>query len=208
MNDSIFRVVKFGGSLLELPDLRSRLLRWLELQPSAVNLIVVGGGGLIDAMRQLDSVHSLDSRWIHWECIRLLRTTFRLMARIVPELVPLETPDALSEFVKAGEESHAPPAAGLVACDAFYCEPTYCTGVNDYLPESWATTTDALAAWLAERTNADELVLLKSAAVPADLRSSDYQVWADAGLVDIAFPAIARQLPVVRLVEFRNFQAD
>lgn len=204
----MIRVVKFGGSLLNLPDLRWRLLQWIELQSPAVNLMVVGGGGLVEAIRELDRIHSFDPVWIHWECIRLLQTTFRLMQRIVPELVPLETSTALTKFLSAGRVSDGQSVAGLVACEAFYSQAPQEAKTNEHLPESWATTTDALAAWLARHITASELVLLKSAAAPDPPGVSGYQAWADAGLVDTAFPSLARQLPHVRLIDFRDFHAN
>ncbi|MEM7558752.1 MAG: hydantoinase/oxoprolinase family protein, partial [Planctomycetota bacterium] len=55
MSSSEVRVVKVGGSLLDIPNLGDRLASWLSQQPRAVSLFVVGGGGLVDAVRDLDS---------------------------------------------------------------------------------------------------------------------------------------------------------
>ena len=46
------RVIKLGGSLLDLPDLGVRLTRFLhELTPQDSSLILVGGGPIVDAVR-------------------------------------------------------------------------------------------------------------------------------------------------------------
>ena len=47
----LLRVIKLGGSLLTLPDLRTRFEEWLKAQPLALNLLICGGGELVEAVR-------------------------------------------------------------------------------------------------------------------------------------------------------------
>ena len=56
------RVIKLGGSLLEDPHLRSRFAIWLARQIPANNVVVVGGGGLVDALRAIDRAQQLVAR--------------------------------------------------------------------------------------------------------------------------------------------------
>ncbi len=46
------RVIKLGGSLLTLPDWHERFLHWLAKEPPATNLLVIGGGELVDCLRR------------------------------------------------------------------------------------------------------------------------------------------------------------
>jgi hypothetical protein len=45
------RVVKLGGSLLDLEELPERLTRWIAAQRAMASVMVVGGGWLADALR-------------------------------------------------------------------------------------------------------------------------------------------------------------
>ena len=46
------RVVKIGGSLLDLPDLSTRLSSWLNRQAPMPTVWIVGGGMAVDALRE------------------------------------------------------------------------------------------------------------------------------------------------------------
>jgi 5-(aminomethyl)-3-furanmethanol phosphate kinase len=76
-------VVKLGGSLLSQPDWPEWLEAWLDEQPPGPKLLIVGGGQAIDAMRQLDRAHRLDTPAMHWRCIRLLDATFEVAAELL-----------------------------------------------------------------------------------------------------------------------------
>ena len=89
----LLRVVKLGGSLLDLPDLPGRVERWLGRQPPASNVIVVGGGPLVNAIRASDRIHKLDEVAAHWLCIRVMSVTAQRVAKlldfpVVDELTP------------------------------------------------------------------------------------------------------------------------
>ena len=74
------RVVKVGGSLLGREDLTIALPRWLERQAECETLMLTGGGGLVDAIRDLDAIRPGDPVRTHWICVELLDVTFRLMS--------------------------------------------------------------------------------------------------------------------------------
>ena len=73
-------------------------------------------------------------------------------------------------------------------------------GSHTALPESWDVTSDSIAAHVAHRLQAAELVLLKSTAAP-DAASAE--VLSAAGYVDAYFPQAAGEL-FVRCVNLRD----
>ncbi|MEE2936794.1 MAG: hypothetical protein VYA84_12460 [Planctomycetota bacterium] len=56
------------------------LSTWMSQQTPAETLCIVGGGKVIDAIRQLDGVHPGDPAMIHWLCVDSLQTTFHFVA--------------------------------------------------------------------------------------------------------------------------------
>ncbi|WP_143543981.1 protein kinase [Rhodopirellula sp. MGV] len=186
------RVVKLGGSLLLQPQLVSGLRTWLADQTPASNLMIAGGGQLIDAVRELDGIYRSDSPWVHWQCVELLRTTIGWLSQQLPEMQFITTP-AQFETLRSPE---LPNGNYLLQVDSFYNR-----GVDPILPEDWRTTTDAIAGYLAMRLNADELVLLKSCDTDPTL---SIEQLAERGIVDEALPLIAPELPPIRIVNFAS----
>lgn len=186
------RVIKLGGSLLDLADLPARFRRWLSLQPPMQNVVVAGGGRLADVIREAFARHRLDEDDAHWLCIRILGVTAGLAARLLPESV----------LVKSLEE-----LAGIEGASRLILFETE-SWLRDEelrspcpLPHTWDVTSDSIAARLAEWISAEELVLLKSAlpAQPATLAAA-----AESGLVDRYFPVAAADLRSSRLVNLRD----
>jgi aspartokinase-like uncharacterized kinase len=188
------RVVKVGGSLLLRPHLTEDLRNWFSAQPPAQTLVIVGGGELIDAVRNLDRLGQSDPATIHWRCVELLQTTFQFLRDWFPDWTSVETETQLRIRLQQGFADVGQPI--LVAVDAFYSP-----GVEAKLPMDWRTTTDAIAALLAMQSGSDELVLLKSC--PVD-RSQSIDELVSAGIIDEAFPLVAggiRQIRIERLEE-------
>jgi aspartokinase-like uncharacterized kinase len=191
------RVLKLGGSLLGLADLRPRLLNWLQAHPHSSNLIVVGGGQIVDSVRALDDTYSLDPTFTHWLCVDLLESTARVAAQLFPEFRRIASPREMQRFLQI-DAREFPQLTAIVAVKAFYdrrhSEPR--------LPADWSTTSDSLAALLATQLGASELVLFKSTDVPT--QRSDPSRLAEAGIVDPVFPLVANQIPKVTLVNLRK----
>lgn len=184
------RILKIGGSLLRDASLPDRLNRWLNEQPSAQTIAIVGGGELIDAMRGLDATYGCPPAWIHWRCVDLLRVSFDFLGGSLPGWNRVSSAanfDALKEQPLDG-------AAHFVAVDAFYRRDT-----ESPLPETWATTTDAIAGWLSIVLDADELVLLKSCDVPVDKSLDELS---REGIIDQALPLLSQNLCRIRYVNF------
>ncbi|MGB7328936.1 MAG: protein kinase [Rubripirellula sp.] len=182
------RVIKVGGSLLLRPKLKDQLDRWIDAQSPAENLIVVGGGSIVEAVRELDAVHSLDSDDVHWVCVELLESTRRLVQQLLPDWKTVVT---ASQFRGCVERGFSLDQTTLVSVASFYNR-----DCDTLLPKDWRTTTDAIAAYLAVCANADELVLLKSCDIDPDW---DLDRLIDDGVVDDATRLIAPDVRLVRV---------
>lgn len=193
------RVVKLGGSLLDLPDLAQRIERWLQREPDrCLNLFVIGGGRLVDAIRDLDRIHSLDPAQIHWLCVELLEQTAKLFQKIAPDIPLIRTERELETLADRG----ARKTGSVIIPPRLFYSPSLRN--SHLLPENWDTTTDSLAAMLAREMDADELILLKSTSLPKPLHCPNE--WVEAGLVDGNFPNTCRGIPAIRTENLRNLR--
>lgn len=182
------RVVKVGGSLLLRDDLREALSRWIADQSEAETLVIIGGGELIDAIRNLDRVHGSDPVETHWLCVELLETTFRLFSSWF-DWECVRTRESLLAAIRSGFKTESPT---LISVSAFYNRDDAVDGV----PLDWRTTSDTIAALLAQRTAAEELVLLKSCPVDPSARIRQL---VELGIVDEAFPSIESTIHSIRV---------
>jgi aspartokinase-like uncharacterized kinase len=193
MTNQALRVVKLGGSLLDMPDLRERFRHWLALQPPARAIVLVGGGRVADCVRDADHLHRLGEEVSHWLAIRAMNLNARLVAamfeeaRLVTELDEIPTTPP----------SQAEPTQ-FVILDPLTCMQSLEASPNP-LPHTWEVTSDSIAARVAIEIRATELVLLKSTLPQA----ADSRAAAAAGYVDEYFPRDAHGL-TVRCVNFRD----
>ncbi|MCA9194488.1 MAG: hypothetical protein KDB03_22110 [Planctomycetales bacterium] len=210
MSHIALRVVKLGGSLLCVPDLNVALTRWIEHDLAICNLIVVGGGEIVEAVRTYDRIHECPAAEIHQVCIDLLDTSARLLNILCPQLPIVSSTSELEKIVastRSNTESWGPMSL-IVTPTAFkdLNPPSF-----DALPKNWQTTSDALAAWLASQVRADELVLLKSVEAPPNNNGlSDAQfaeVLADVGIVDCILPRLLSPNAAVKIVNLRRFSS-
>jgi aspartokinase-like uncharacterized kinase len=171
-------VVKIGGSLLLRPDLANALRRLIteRFADAQVNL-VVGGGAMIDAFRQLDSIHSLDPVEIHWQCVTALRHTGEIVARLLPDCVIIDS----IESYNLHRQLQRRAGWFVVIPEVFYHRDS-----GDSLPCDWTTTSDSIAALLAKKIDAEKLILLKSCDVP---RNIDLHEAAQLNIVDPVLPS-------------------
>lgn len=185
------RVVKLGGSLLDLPDLAARFRNWLLRQTPASTALIAGGGRLADVLREADRLHGLGETASHWLCIRAMTIHAEMLAAMLPE----------ARVIRSLADWRVRPPASFSILDpwTFMCEeePQLPGGA---LPESWLATSDSISARFAQGANAGELVLLKSK-LPrfgADLADA-----AEAGYVDPLLPRFGADLPAIRCVNLR-----
>lgn len=188
----MIRVVKLGGSLFDLPQLPARLRAWLAAQPPGHQVIVAGGGPLVEQVRSWHAGEAIDDEAAHWMCVDLLTTTARLVNAWLPEIPLVEDERLLDSRVGKHGASIFGPASWMR-----HAEPGI---AGTRLPCNWDTTSDSIAGRLAAALGADELVLLKSA-LPA--ATTELSALAAAGYVDPMLARMAAELPPTRLVDLR-----
>jgi aspartokinase-like uncharacterized kinase len=123
--------------------------------------------------------------------LRALDLTAQVLARLVESLVVVERPE---EFKPVWCESLVP-----VLAPRWFME-TIDAISDDSLPETWETTSDSIAARLADHLGAS-LVLLKSAS-PGAVR--DRAELSRTGFLDPAFPRVSRRLERVTVVNLKD----
>lgn len=212
------RVVKIGGSLLDWPELREVFSKFVSSLPvGQPTLVIVGGGAVVDAIRFYDGLHHWPAQETHWCCVTLMETTASLLHLLFPQWQRLSSPQALHQWLAslASADMEAPPVGSqalvpdrdlvaIVSPAAFYGRDL----AADALPANWDTTSDSIAALLASKLDARELILLKSAGSDLDIdplnRETDLRSLTDANLIDPHFIAVLPKHTHLRLVNLRN----
>jgi dihydroneopterin aldolase len=216
------QVLKLGGSLLALPDWPRRVEAWLARKPQAPALLIVGGGTLVDALREEDARAVYPAELMHRAAITCMDVHGRLAATrlgncqlyerwgdycAARQAVQTFTPDALEP----------PLALANVTAWLAELEPLAQARRMPILPASWSVTSDSISAWLAGYCAAEELTLFKSCLPGGAIKSSQPRAdkaqstetkqlseWADSGYVDGEFPRWARKLRQVRTVNLAD----
>lgn len=186
-------VVKVGGSLLDWPELPARLARDLTERPGPL-VLVVGGGGAADFVRRQDRIFQLGEERSHRLALHALDLTTQLVAELIDAVEVVDRLGALAACWAAGRTPILAPRRFLDEDEAG------AFGAADPLPHTWGTTTDSIAARVADRLGGADLVLLKSVSLPDGV---DRAAAARLGLVDPVFPMAARRLA---RVSFRNIR--
>jgi len=163
-------VVKLGGSLAE----SRRLAAILKIVGAARHpcVVVPGGGTFADAVRAAHRKHHLPEPVSHRMALLAMHQTGMMQAAMHDRLEPAET---LSAMRHAMSEGRIPVWLPLKLTDA-----------DTRITADWRTTSDALAARLAERLGGS-VVLVKSCRV--DPEATPAQL-ARKGIVDPAFAEI------------------
>jgi 5-(aminomethyl)-3-furanmethanol phosphate kinase len=169
-------VAKIGGSLHDSPN----LARWIEaLQRWPHRLTLVSGGGpFADAVRAAQPKLGFSNKAAH------------AMAVLAMEQYALALSDLYGlDLATSCEEIAAAHARGRIA---LWRAAAMVGAASDIAP-GWDATSDSLAAWLARKTGADALLMIKSVDIGAD---SALDAVVAAGIVDPAFPAYVDGMPV------------
>ena len=192
----MIRVIKLGGSLLTLPDWHARFLRWLATEPPAVNLLLIGGGELVDVLRREHEQFAYTERQMHFAALAAMDINAQLAQARLPQaqrLNPLKYSDNLPEL----------PTIILVQVTDWW---NALLSKDVIVPEeSWRLTSDSLAALLAVQQQATELVLLKSAEPPSDEHSrSRAATWVAHDYVDSVFAETLAGFSNLRAINLRG----
>jgi 5-(aminomethyl)-3-furanmethanol phosphate kinase len=155
----VLTVVKVGGGLArEAGDgaLRTLCAQIAEAGARHPLLVVPGGAEFADAVRAHDSRFGLRPQTAHWMAILAMDQFGWSLSDLIPGAA------RCADLGSVGDRgvSILLPAALLAECDP--------------LPESWAVTSDSIAAWVAGAAGAERLVLVKAVA-------GLYRTWPPAG---------------------------
>lgn len=164
-------VVKIGGSLAEAGRLQN-VLRWIGAASRPV-VVVPGGGVFADAVRNLQEQVDLDDGVAHLLAMRAMHQMADVFAALSDKM---KIVDNVGDIIAMG-------AGGLVPVWV----PLPMLAGDATIPANWTTTSDGIAARLAELLGGAPLVLLKSADVPAQASA---EALAERGVVDATFPVI------------------
>jgi aspartokinase-like uncharacterized kinase len=168
-------IVKLGGSLGRDPVLREWLEALVELGSGRV-VIVPGGGGFADDVREHQDLWRFDDLAAHNMAVLAMAQMALMMQGICPALA-LATNDA--DLRRAVQQARVPVWLPFEVLRE----------QRDTLT-NWGVTSDSLAAWLANRLNAEGLVLVKACEIDP---SMNIEKCVAAGIVDDEFLRFARE---------------
>jgi aspartokinase-like uncharacterized kinase len=183
-----------------MADLPSRLRTWLDSEAADQDhthlVLLVGGGKLVDAVREFDAGTTLGDEPAHWFCVELLDMTGRLLGAMLPELVVVD------DFATLNSRLHRPGVT--LFCPSQFLKHVEPNRDGTPLASDWSVTSDSIAGRLAVVLAADELVFLKSAPPPEPSKQSDWLGrLASVGYVDAYLTRLAPELPSMSFVHFR-----
>ena len=139
-------VVKLGGSLLGSPE----LLKWLEVltRHGDGKIVIVPGGGIFaDAVRESQKLSNSSDAVAHKMAVMAMDQYAVLMTGLNPALVTAESELEIAE--RSWQYR------------AIVWMPSKMVCADEAIPANWQVTSDSLAAWLASRLNAQQLILVK-----------------------------------------------
>jgi aspartokinase-like uncharacterized kinase len=189
-------LIKVGGSLLDWPDLPTRLTRFVEerrrIEPGVRPVLLVGGGAFVDTVRRLDRLHHLGDAVAHRLAIQAMDLAAGILLFSLPGALVVDGIGVLDEEQSPGEMPVILTGPILYELEDMQASP---------LPASWDVTSDTIAAYIAGQLKARSLVLLKSASLPPN---ATRDLAARLKLVDPFFPLISSAVPRVEYLNLRD----
>lgn len=151
-------VVKLGGSLLGSPALNGWLDALVRFGDGKV-VIVPGGGPFADAVRDAQVKTGVDDAVAHQMAVLAMDQYATLLGGLNPELVLASSELEIAEYGWQHRAIVWKPSAMVLS--------------DQSLPTTWDLTSDSLAAWVAEKLNAEHLLVVKSVQSAALLNAAD-----------------------------------
>ncbi len=167
-------IVKLGGSHANGPHIKD-WLRAIAAESGAI-VIVPGGGPFADAVRSAQASMGYDDSAAHAMALMAMAQFGRALISLNPALRLTASRSAISRALKEGKVPVWSPEAMARAAA---------------LPETWALTSDSLAAWLAGALRAGHLVLVKHGRFEA--AAVDVRDLVAHGVVDSLFPRYLKE---------------
>ncbi len=170
MRVSIMWVVKLGGSLGDSPVLQC----WLDVladHGSGKVVIVPGGGRFADQVRAAQRNWRFSDKVAHRMALLAMHQYGLMLTGLRGDLETITGPEEAKAVFRRGKVAVWLPAVERLDYEG--------------IPASWDVSSDALAAWLAQKLNARFLVLVKSVLLTAPTVSAAQMV--AEGVVDRAF---------------------
>jgi aspartokinase-like uncharacterized kinase len=168
-------VVKIGGSLSRDPLLKEWLRQLSDVGGGRV-VIVPGGGGFADQVREHQAVWHFDDVAAHNMAVLAMAQHALLMQGVCRNLVIAASEEQIRRALRGGRVALWAPL-GVLQQEA-------------NLLTSWDVTSDSLAAWLANRLNAERLMLVKSCAIEPGQSVAHYT---EQGVLDARFADFTRE---------------
>ncbi|MGB4811120.1 MAG: uridylate kinase [Methylophilaceae bacterium] len=140
-------VIKIGGSLLGSPE----LAKWLDtiVKFSDGKVIIVPGGGLFaGSVREAQQISNMDDATAHQLALLAMDQFGLMLAGMNQQLVTASTE---LEIAERGWQHRA-----------IIWLPSKMALADESIPKNWQVTSDSLAAWLANKLGAEQLILVKS----------------------------------------------
>ena len=140
-------VVKIGGSLMSAPELK----HWLDIfvRFSEGQVILVPGGGIFaDAVREAQLQTGISDVMAHQLAVKSMDQYGLLLTALNPAIAIASTELEIAERTWQHR--------------AILWLPSHMVLADEEIPKNWDMTSDSLAAWLANKIEAEYLVLLKS----------------------------------------------
>lgn len=162
-------VIKLGGSLLNASALPACLA---AAGRYAGNILIVPGGGVFaDQVRSAQKLWDFDDSAAHRMAILAMQQMALLFNSLQPTFALFHRVSGVSALPNTAIWSPSPDELDEAGVEA-----------------SWDVTSDSLAAWLAGRVGADELILVKSCMLAADMSLFELQ---QQGIIDAGFSKFA-----------------
>lgn len=161
-------VIKLGGSLIKANTLSACLVRVIQRYQHKKVVLVIGGGEFADHIRRTQQQWQFDDYTAHAMALLAMQQSAWLVKSLQADFDLLDSLHAIQhtkqQFVLWLPNLQELDKAGV--------------------PANWDITSDSLAAWLANRLCADELILLKSADINPQHNLAQL---AEHGIIDKAF---------------------